>query len=109
MRTGKLRDLITIVVQATVDDGVGGQSRTFSTVTQAWANIVPTRPGDLEPVADAAAGVQGYRITVRYRDDIGIENRIDWGNRRLTVLGAADMNGRKQYLTIFTDLGVVTD
>jgi SPP1 family predicted phage head-tail adaptor len=109
MRIGNLCERVTILLQQVLDDGVGGQSRTFTELVPAWAQVLPTRPGDLEPVAEAAAGVQGYRITIRYRGDIGINNRIDWNGRRLNVLAAADMTGRRKFLTVFTDLGVVTD
>ncbi len=109
MSAGDLRERVTILQPVVVSDGLGGQTRSFTTVATVWASVLPTRPGDLEPVADAAAQVQGYRIRVRFRDDVGIDNRIDWRGKRLNVMSVADMDGRRAYVTIYTDAGVVSD
>lgn len=109
MTAGALREQVTILRPVVVSDGLGGQSRTFEAVETVWASVLPTRPGDLEPVADAAAGVQGYRIRVRFREDVSIDNRVDWRGKRLNVMAAADMDGKRAYTLIFTDAGVVTD
>jgi len=109
MTAGELRERVTILRPVVVSDGLGGQSRTFEAVATVWASVLPTRPGDLEPVAEAAAEVQGYRIKVRFRDDVSIDNRVDWRGKRLNVMAVNDMNGRRAYVTIFTDAGVVTD
>ncbi len=106
---GALSERVTIVRPQVVADGVGGQARTFVTLATLWAEVLPSRPGDIEAVADAAAGVQGYRVKIRHRDDIGIDNRIDWRGKRLKVLSAMDMDGRRAFLTIVTDAGVVND
>jgi len=73
------------------------------------AQVLPSGPGSPEAIGEAIQGVQGYTIKVGFRRDIGIENRILWREQVLTVLAAADMTGKRAYLWIRTDAGVVTD
>jgi SPP1 family predicted phage head-tail adaptor len=73
-----------------------------------WARVIPSRRGDLTAVGEALQGADGFKITVRFRTDIAIDDRISWRGKVMRVLSANDENGWRQFTTIYTDAGTVT-
>ncbi len=105
---GDLREQIRIGRQVTASDGAGGQARSWVDGEPLRAQVLPFGAGDAEAVADGLAGVQGYKIMIRFGPAVDIDDRITWRDRVLTVLGAVDDTGRRRFLTITTDRGGVT-
>lgn len=91
------------------DDGNGGQTETWVEVLTVWARILPT--GGREALeAGALTGVQGWRVTIRYRaamdGEEGTQYRFVWNGRDLNIRSIADPDGLRTWLTAFCESGV---
>jgi SPP1 family predicted phage head-tail adaptor len=109
MQAGDLRERATLQRLADADDGRGGQADAWDHVTDLWASILPTN-GRESLEAGALTGVQGWRVTLRYRADLdseaGVRHRLAWNGRLLNIRSIADPDGRRQKLVAFCESGV---
>lgn len=93
---GKLRHRVTLQEPVDTDDGVGGTTRTWSTVAALWARIEPldaaerTEAGRLEAAVD-------HRITIRHRA-LTHAMRFAIGTRVFAIRGLTDRDERHRYL-----------
>jgi SPP1 family predicted phage head-tail adaptor len=79
------------------DDGGGGATVTWETVTEMWGAI--EMPSGTERVR--AGGIEGEVnavITIRYRDDVAPAMRFTAGGLVFEILSALDVDGRRRYL-----------
>lgn len=85
-----------LVLQAPVetDDGAGGVTRGYATVTTLWAQVVA-----LNAAADVTAGSAGattrYRIVIRHRDDVTTRHRLVEGAHIYRVLAMQERSDRR--------------
>jgi SPP1 family predicted phage head-tail adaptor len=85
-----------LALQAPVesDDGAGGITRTYLTVTTLWAQVTP-----LAARADIAAGslgaALGYRIVIRARDDVTTRHQFIDGSRAYRVVAVRQSADRR--------------
>lgn len=85
-----------LVLQAPVetDDGEGGVTRSYQTVTTLWAQVAP-----LSSRADIAAGSLGaalrYRIVIRLRDDVTTRHQFVDGEHVYRVIAARESADRR--------------
>jgi len=85
-----------LLLQAPVesDDGEGGVTRTYQTVTTLWAQVVP-----LAARADIAAGSLGaalrYRIVVRARADVTTRHQLQDGSHVYRVIAVRESADRR--------------
>jgi SPP1 family predicted phage head-tail adaptor len=85
-----------LVLQAPVetDDGAGGVTRTYTTVTTLCAQVVPqSARADVE--ADSLGGALGCTIVIRYRDDVTTRHLFADGERTYRVLAARQSADRR--------------
>lgn len=75
----------------------GGHAVVFVPLATVWARV-HARPGILQTDADARASVATHQIVMRYRRDVSPGDRFDWQGRKLEVLWAEDLEGRKGFL-----------
>jgi SPP1 family predicted phage head-tail adaptor len=70
-----------LVLEAPVDtdDGAGGVTVTYQTVTTLWAQVTPMSARG-EVVADRAGTTVTHRITLRARDDVTTRHRLQDGS-----------------------------
>jgi SPP1 family predicted phage head-tail adaptor len=108
-RIGAMNEIVELLRQSVVSDGLGGEARSFVPAGKMAAEVLPSRRGDAEPLADGLSPMQGWKLRVNFRRDVSIDDRIRWRGTVMRVLAAADEEGRRRYLTIYTDTGVVTD
>jgi SPP1 family predicted phage head-tail adaptor len=85
-----------LVLQAPVetDDGEGGVTRTYQTVTTLWAQVVP-----LSARADLAADSRGAAlrttIVVRARDDVTTRHQLQDGGHVYRVIAVRESADRR--------------
>ena len=107
INAGRLRERVTIQRQVATPDGAGGQTRSWETVAEVRAEVLPRR-GTAEAMTETLQGVQEYQMVIRFRRDIEIDDRIVWNGKTHRVLAAVDETGGRMFTTIYTEAGVVT-
>jgi SPP1 family predicted phage head-tail adaptor len=89
MRAGALRERITLQITTQTVGPAGGLINSWVDQTTVWARIEPTdSEGSEKP--DAQRQINRFKITIRRRDVSATKNRILWGSRVLSILGAND-------------------
>ncbi|ODA66839.1 Phage head-tail joining protein [Methyloligella halotolerans] len=94
---GALRHRLILEERAKVDDGGGGFTESWNTVTTLWGVVRPLR-GDEQLVAGRLAGNVSHLITLRYRDGVVPEMRFRQGERVFEIHAVIDPDERKCWL-----------
>jgi SPP1 family predicted phage head-tail adaptor len=89
---GQLRHRVTFQSPAATLDEVGGQAIVWQDAATVWARIVAL--GGPEILRAAEIVPRGaYRLTIRYRTDIGPAMRIAFGDKTLQIDAVFDPEG----------------
>jgi len=98
---GELRHRVRIDAQAQGTDGAGNISTT-------WSPVFPSIAAKMEGVAAQQAyragreeGLRRYECVIRYRPNIGTNNRLHWRGRNFDIEGVLNLDGRRQFLTLY--------
>jgi head-tail adaptor len=83
--SGALSQRITLQMPVDAPDGGGGAARTWQTISEIWAHIVP-QAQDERRYAGHVATRNRYEVFVRRDGNVPLVARLLWGNRRLTIL-----------------------
>jgi SPP1 family predicted phage head-tail adaptor len=94
---GWLRHRLAIERMSRSADGSGGAVASWAVIATAWGAIEALQGGE-DFAADAVQGEARYRITMRYREDIGPADRLRFDERVFEIVSAADPDGRKRRL-----------
>jgi SPP1 family predicted phage head-tail adaptor len=94
---GSLRHRLVIERMSRSADGSGGALASWTALATAWGGI-EALPGSEDFTEDAVSGEARYRITMRYREDIGPADRLRFDERVFEIVSAADPDGRKRRL-----------
>jgi len=103
MSSGRLRDLIRLLVPVAVDDGEGGQSVTWPTTgPEFWAQVLPMTAREQE-IAGAVQSLATHKVTMHY--DTRIVGtcrlaRVAPSGITLQILGMRDLDGRQRMLDL---------
>ena len=96
----ELTQRVSIQQQVRVDDGYGGQSVSWTELTNVFARVEPVYVSEGErAVGDQLDARAGYRITVRYRADIKASMRIVWKSHVLSIHSLHEVGERLSMLT----------
>lgn len=95
---GTLTDRVQIKRRETVGDGGGGHERIFMPLNSVWARV-RSLAGRSGVTADGQGVVISHSVVMRFRADVGPGDRIVYRGRSLDVVSAADLNGRRAYLS----------
>ena len=95
MRLSDLRELVTIErnVQATDFEHLQG----WSAIGHAWVSIQPSDTRE-SLAANETVGTVTHLITMRWRDDVSIRDRLRQVDVKYGIVGQYDPNGRRQWL-----------
>ncbi|KKB82745.1 hypothetical protein VW29_15655 [Devosia limi DSM 17137] len=76
----------------------GGHSALYVPMANVWARVrsLSGRQGES---ADGRAVAISHAVVLRFRRDVGPGDRIVYRGRNLDVVSAADLNGRRAYLS----------
>lgn len=97
---GRLRERITIEQATPVADELGGQSITWETLASCWAEVVPLNSAGRErDDASQVAASAGYRVLMRYREDVDASMRLQWRSHTLAIHSLHERKGILELLT----------
>lgn len=94
---GTLKERILIERASTERTAMGLQTAGWETVARCLAAIEAEGVG-AEAEAQALSAMPRYRVSIRPRDGVGIDQRISWGKRVLMVRQLVDDPRRKDRL-----------
>jgi SPP1 family predicted phage head-tail adaptor len=104
---GSLRDRVQLTRRDVADDGQGGSITTFVPMTSLWGRVRQLSSGRTV-VNDGRVVSISHSAVLRYRTDIRPGDRLVVSGRNLDVVSAADLNGRRAYLSCLCAETVVT-
>lgn len=102
-----LNNRITVESATTVADAYGGQTVTWSTAYNLWADIRAVK-GREEERLGRLVSVETYLFTVRYGPTLSTDQRIVWNGKTLNIRSVQDRDTKRKYLTIEGEVGVGT-
>lgn len=104
---GMLTERIELRRRVVTDEAEGGSTALYATLATVWARV-----RQLGARADMLSDGRGQTIThavvLRHRNDLRAGDRIAWRGRTLEVLAAADLDGRRVFLSCQCSERVVT-
>lgn len=80
LKTGDLRDRVTIERKTSTTDSQGGRSETWSTLATVPAQVVAAVPRESLQMTDAGSPqfYTAYTVAIRYRTDVTSAMRLSW-------------------------------
>jgi SPP1 family predicted phage head-tail adaptor len=104
---GSLRDRVQVQRRDMNGEGEGGHAVVFMPMGTAWARVrsLSARQGQVEE----GRGVSiSHSVVLRYRADIKPGDRFVYRDRKLEVISAEDLNGRRAYLSCACSENAIT-
>jgi len=95
---GTLTDRVQFRRRETTGEDEGGHVALFVPVTSLWARV-RSLAGRQGTSMDGRTVEISHAVVLRFRNDIKPGDRIVYRGRNLDVVSAADLNGRKVYLS----------
>ncbi|WEK02780.1 MAG: phage head closure protein [Candidatus Devosia phytovorans] len=95
---GTLTDRVQLRRRETMDEEEGGQVALFVPISDLWARV-RSLAGRQGTSMDGRAVEISHAVVLRFRNDVRPGDRIVYRGRNLDVVSAADLNGRKAYLS----------
>ena len=104
---GTLTDRVQLKRRIVSGEDEGGQAAIFSPIAYVWARVrqLSSRPS---VDGDVRGPAVTHSVVMRFRNDLNPGDRISYRGRDLDVAGAADLNGRRVYLSCQCSERVVT-
>jgi SPP1 family predicted phage head-tail adaptor len=95
---GSLTDRVQLLKRDVSAEPEGGEITTFVPLATVWARVRPlaARPAE---TADGRTVSITHSAVLRYRTDFSPGDRLVYAGRKLDVVSAADLNGRRAYLS----------
>ena len=104
---GKLKTRLQVQAPVETDDGQGGVTRSYTTLTTAWAQVTPlaARGGGADVQADAEGATVKYRILLRSNFVLTLQHRLVDGVR-IYRIGAIRDAGDRRFIAVDAELRV---
>jgi SPP1 family predicted phage head-tail adaptor len=96
---GTLRERIVIEQPISVRNAMGLQEPGWEEVCRCLASVALESVG-AQAEAQALSAMPVYRVTIRWREDIALDQRVTWGQRTLMVRQLLDDPRQKDRLTL---------
>lgn len=94
---GELDKRVKLQTRSETAASAGGTTETFSDVATVWAKVEPLAVGKYIAGAQVEK-VATHRVTIRYRSDYKAITYLLWGDVRLIVRGATDLNAARRFV-----------
>lgn len=105
-RTGELTERVTFRRETLTDDGMGGQTVTWTAVApNVWAKARALSGGEAERF-DKLNATAMVRFIIRYRDDLQHDDQIVWNGVEHNIRYIEPTSSRRLYLAIDAERGV---
>ncbi|HZT26085.1 MAG TPA: phage head closure protein [Pseudolabrys sp.] len=95
---GELNRRLLLQAPVETDDGAGGVTRSYATVTALWAQVAPLPPRPDNTAQSLGASLR-YRIVIRFRDDVTTRHRFRDGAHIYRTI-AARASADRRFLEI---------
>lgn len=95
---GTLTDRVQFKRREMAGEAEGGHMTIFVPVANLWARV-RSLSGRQGSSADGRAVTISHSVVLRFRSDVKPGDRITYRGRELDVVSAADLNGRRAYLS----------
>src|SRR3954463_2519475 len=94
---GRLKTRLQVQAPVETDDGQGGVTRSYTTLTTAWAQVTPiaSRGGGADVEADAEGATVKYRILLRSNFVLPLQPRLVAGARIYRISAIRDADARR--------------
>ena len=102
-----LRDRVQVLRRETTAEDEGGHVTLFVPAGVLWARVTATGTRTIE-LADGRTAAMSHTVVVRHRTGIAPGDRFVHRGRKLEVLSAEDLTGRRQFLACRCAEHVVT-
>lgn len=100
MNPGELNCRITLKQEIKVPDGQGGYAVTYMPRASLWAKITAVTARAQDQYEQMTPEIL-YRIIIRYRRDVAVTDRIEYGNRVFEQIGPPiDIEEKHAYLRL---------
>lgn len=107
MKAGKLRQVVTIQSRTNDDqDSVGQPQDPWRGVVTVRADIAPLNGREYFSAQQVVSEVT-TKITIRYRPDVTVENRIVFGDINYDILDVIDVDMRHHELQLMCMAGLI--
>jgi len=104
---GTLTDRIQLQRREMTREDEGGHATLFVPVATIWSRVRPL-PARALAEADGRGAAISHAVVTRFRTDVKPGDRFVYRGRHLNVVGAADLNGRRAYLSCMCSEAAVT-
>ena len=94
---GSLNTRVILEAPQATPDGAGGETITWTQVATLWAELRPAGGGERFAFERAEPTV-GWRVRIRFRDDVEPNMRFAIGQRVLEIRAAFDPDGARTWL-----------
>jgi SPP1 family predicted phage head-tail adaptor len=95
---GTLTDRVELRRREMTGEDEGGHTTLYVPITAAWARV-RSLAGRQGTGADGRSVEISHAVVLRFRKDVRPGDRIVYRGRNLDVVSAADLNGRRAYLS----------
>jgi len=95
---GALTDRVSLQRRVDTSELEGGVPHTFVRVSSLWARV-PSLSARLAIAGDGRAAEASHSVVVRFRSDVSVGDRFGYRGRWLEVVGFADLDGRRAWLS----------
>ena len=104
--SSRLKQQIRIDTPVKADNGRGGRSATWSELATVWAEVIPLRGGEALQQG-IERGTQFWRVTIRTRGGVGLEQRLIWNGLTMNIRTVAP-NLTRDGLVMTAESGALT-
>jgi SPP1 family predicted phage head-tail adaptor len=95
---GTLTDRVQLLHKSASSEDEGGEIAVFTPIATVWARVRALGARAAFEV-DARGQAISHSVVTRFRTDVGAGDRVVYRGRTLEVVSAADLNGRRAYLS----------
>ncbi len=81
---GTLRERVVLETRLDTRDPRGNSNARYSYDGVAWAALMPLVPAEMTR-ADAISSLPRWQVTIRKREDVGMNTRITWRGKYLAI------------------------
>jgi SPP1 family predicted phage head-tail adaptor len=99
MRSGTMRDFVTLTHSTPTTDARFGTTPGWTNYAQVWCNVKPV-DGTEEFMQQGVQTSVTHTIQMRYRADVTNTDRIIYRGQNLDIVSAIDPDGRRRELLI---------
>jgi SPP1 family predicted phage head-tail adaptor len=98
MNAGDLDRRVTLERATVTLDAFGGETQTWATLAEVWAQAMPVSDGEKWRAAEVAATIS-TRFRIRWRADLRVGDRLIYDGRVFDIIGVKEI-GRREGLEI---------